>query len=148
VAAPDHLRAAVDELTKDAGVNFVISDEPIAGTELYLVYATNHPLPSRYSVSHGTLGFRIPTSFPNGQPEDCFFVHPDSIQLSTSEPTRNSNTIHRTGSDPNFAKGMLDGPVLVFSWHIWDRVPWDRKKHTLIDHYRHALRRFEAPERD
>jgi hypothetical protein len=148
VAAPEHLRAAVDELACDSGANFVIADAPIAGTELYLVYAPNHPLPSRYTFSQGILGFRIPASFPNGQPEDCFCLHPDSIKLSEPEPSRNSDTIHRAGIDPNFAKGVLDGAVLVFSWHIWDRVPWDRKKHTLIDHYRHVLRRFEVPERD
>ncbi|MDB6019628.1 MAG: Prokaryotic family [Pedosphaera sp.] len=148
VPAPDHLIKAVAELARETEEPFRISDGVVLGTEMYLVTAANYQLPARYTRQVATLGFRVPSSFPDAGPEDSFFLWPADIKLTVADPIRNSNDINRAGVDPSIAKGILDGAVLSFSWHLWNKVPWERRKHTLVDHYRHVLRRFEMQEHD
>ncbi len=151
MVAPDFLIQEVKRLKLVSGQDFILSSNPIEGTAgMYGVYADGHPLPDRYTRTKGLLGFRIPSNLPDAQPEDCFFIAPDDILLVEADPKRNSHELHRAGRSPGFMKGSALGEmsVLVFSWHLWDRRPWDRNKHTLIDHYHHCLRRFEQPEHD
>jgi hypothetical protein len=151
VTAPDHIRSAVARLSLAAGLEFQVTDEMVSGTEMYVVYAEDHPLPDRYNQAVGTLGFRVPRNLPDGQPEDSFFVITQMpLKLATADPTRNSTDVHRASVTTEFFKGTsLDGrPALVFSWHLWDRFPWNRGKHTLVDHYTHCVRRFDQPEHD
>lgn len=84
----------------------------------------------------------------DGRPEDQFFLLPATLELREVEPARGSKAINREASTANVLQGiLLDNPnCLVFSWHLWNTVPWDWRKHTLMDHYGHCLRRFEQPE--
>lgn len=150
VPAPAEIVAAVAELSIKSGHQFAITSVPVQGTDLYVVYATRHPLPDVYSMDAGTFGFRVPNTFPNAGPEDCFFLLPDSIKLKKPDKVRNSFDLNRATSTPNFFSGPELGgaPALVFSWHLWNTVPWDRRKNTLVDHYGHCLRRFDGPEHD
>jgi hypothetical protein len=148
VPAPDHLIEAVAELARETGEAFRISEGVVRGTEMYLVTAPDHRLPARYTRETAMLGFRVPSSFPDAAPEDCFFLWPADIKLATADPVRHSVDINRAGADSNIANGILEGPVLNFSWHLWNKVPWERRKHTLMDHYLHVLRRFEMQEHD
>jgi hypothetical protein len=115
-----------------------------------VAYAPDHPFPERYTLGRGTLGFRVPGNLPDAAPEDSFFIAPATVKLRAADPVRNSCDLHRAGADPNYLQGVIpvEGPVLVFSWHIWNKGIWNRRKHTLIDHYAHCLRRFEQPEHD
>lgn len=144
------LRQAVEDLRARTGLDFQISDACVTGTSMHVVYVHNHDLPEQYTNSTGTLGFRVPANFPDTQPEDSFFLIPSNLQLREVEPKRNSAAINRAGVANDLVKDILpDNPsCLVFSWHLWDRVPWDRRKHTLVDHYTHCARRFEQPEHD
>jgi hypothetical protein len=151
VAAPDRILRAVAELTRVAGEEFLVTDEPVEGTKLYAVYASAHPLSGRFTVQRGMLGFRVPETYPDAHPEDSFFIRPHDIKLREADPVRGSRDVHRAGvSGPDYLRGTSLGidPVLAFSWHLWDRVAWNRNKHTLTDHYTHCLRRFEQPEHD
>ncbi len=148
VPPSEEIRAAVSALSADAGIEFRVSEKPVPGTEMYIVFAENHPLPEHYTPAAASLGFRVPGTFPDAGPEDCFFLHPAEIALRIPDPVRNSTEINRAGVDPNIANGVLDGPVRNFSWHLWNKTAWKRQTHTLIDHYRHVLRRFEVPEHD
>jgi hypothetical protein len=150
VTVPDHLKVAVAELAQVTGIAFSISAEVVTGTQLYVVYSLAHPLPDRYSAESGTFGFRVPTNFPDANPEDSFFVVAPSLKLREPDPVRNNIDIHRASQSSDFFKGTeLDGQLaLVFSWHLWDRSSWNRRKHTLLDHYTHCVRRFDQPEHD
>lgn len=150
VVAPDNLVEEVRRLNKVSGEAFVVSPNPITGTELYAVYATDHWLPPRYTRNKGILGFRVPANLPNGCPEDSFFIAPDDLQLVVADPVRKSRDINRAGKTAGILRGsdLGDISVLVFSWHIWNKVPWERGRHNLLDHYQHCLRRFEQPEHD
>lgn len=149
VPAPDTIRAAVAALARASGYAFEITDAPVEGTALWVAYARDHPFGSRYTAATGILGFRIPQNFPDACPEDSFFIQPADIKLSEPDPIRRSVDVHRAGANSDFLRGTgLAGNVLVFSWHLWNRVAWDRRKHTLMDHYTHCLRRFDAPEHD
>lgn len=147
---PEEILKAVLKLSEDTGLVFEVLDVPVQGTNLYVVFVTNHPFPDRYTVSSGVLGFRVPNNFPNACPEDCFFIQPHDTKLREPDKTRNSTDIHRASKSDDFLKGTKFGnsSVLVFSWHIWNTLVWDRKKHSLSDHYFHCLRRFEVPEHD
>jgi hypothetical protein len=144
----DDIVAAVADLTEKSGQQFRVTDAVVDNTDLYVVYASGHPFPARYTVESGILGFRVPRNFPDACPEDSFFVQPDTIRLKERDPVRNSYELNRTGSNRDFLKGTILGanPALVFSWHIWNNVPWNRRTHTLVDHYAHCLRRFEQEE--
>lgn len=150
MAAPEEILAAAADLSERSGLRFLVSDRPVHGTQLYVVYAPEHPLPDRYTATAGTVGFRVPHNFPDAHPEDSFFIQPAEIKLKIADGVRNSIDIHRAGVTADYVKGTeLNGALaLVFSWHIWDRRPWNRKKHNLFDHYTHSLRRFEQPEHD
>ena len=150
MAAPDYIVDEVKRLSEASGEAFEVSPNPIAGTELYALYASDHWLPARYTRNKGILGFRVPANLPLGCPEDSFFIAPDDLQLVIADPVRNSRDIHRAGKTPGILTGSALGDisVLVFSWHIWNKVQWDRGRHTLLDHYQHCLRRFEQPEHD
>jgi hypothetical protein len=150
VPAPDSIRKAVEELSKASGHLFQVTDAPVDGTALYVVYARDHSFPEQYSVRRGTLGFRVPQNIPDACPEDAFFIQPHQIKLKTPDPVRHSTDIHRAGATADFLKGTEIGtePALVFSWHLWNKGIWNRNKHTLIDHYTHCLRRFDEPEHD
>jgi len=150
VPAPDHIVQAVHGFSEKVGYKFEVSDCPVEGTELYVVYAEAHPLPERYTVALGVLGFRVPRNIPDACPEDCFFIQPHDVKLKEADPVRNSKDINRASSNQDFLRGTKLGgtPALVFSWHLWDRRPWDRNRHTLIDHYDHCIRRFDQPEHD
>jgi hypothetical protein len=128
----------------------MVTEHSVDGTELHVLYVAEHSLPAKYSRSHGLFGFRAPAIFPMGCPEDSFFLAPDDLQLVTADPVRNSHDLNRAGKAAGMLKGteLGDISVLVFSWHLWNKVPWDRNKHTLLDHYRHCLRRLEQPEHD
>ena len=110
----------------------------------------DHPFRSEYTVPFGALGFRAPFNFPDAAPEDSFFIAPSEIKLIETDATRDSGDIHRAGRVDNYVAGSSLGniPVLIFSWHLWDRVPWNRRKNTLFDHYAHCVRRFDQPEHD
>lgn len=146
----DFLRSAVEELTRRSGYTFAITAGYVEGTSLYVVYTTGHDFPERYTASSGVLGFRVPFNLPDAGPEDTFFIQPASIKLRQPDPVRNSIDLNRASSNNDFLKGttLAAEPCLVFSWHIWDRCPWDRRKHTLFDHYTHAVRRLEHIEHD
>lgn len=150
VAAPDHLKEAVAELAKASGIQFQISDNVVTGTELHVVYATEHPLPDRYTAESATFGFRVPRNFPDAGPEDSFFLEGTGLTLKVADPKRNSTDIHRASGTVEILRGTeLDGrTALVFSWHVWEKSAWNRRKHTLIDHYNHCIRRFEEAEHD
>jgi hypothetical protein len=148
VPAPNHLIRAVTELGNKSGQAFLITENPVIGTELYVVYVRDFKLPPKYSPDIATFGFRVPTQFPNACPEDSFFLIPCDVSLSLPNPERGSTDINRARKTEKVTSGteLGDGAVLLFSWHLWDRVPWDRSKHQLIDHYEHCLRRFDQPE--
>jgi hypothetical protein len=130
-------------------VEFEVTRGPVNSTQLFVVYAAGHALPERYTASTGTLGFRVPATFPDAGPEDSFFLQPADLKLKLVDPSRNSCDVHRAGVNGDLLVGTeLTGSVLVFSWHLWNKVPWDRRRHTLVDHYRHCLRRFDEPEHD
>jgi hypothetical protein len=150
VAAPEELQRTVARLSQEAGLDFNVTDQVVRGTQLYVVYTQDHPFPAVYAVKMGTLGFRIPGTFPDAGPEDSFFIQPATTKLECPDPVRGSIDINRAGQDPNFLAGTLleTEPALVFSWHLWNTRPWDRRRHTLMDQYTHCLRRFEQPEHD
>jgi hypothetical protein len=151
VPAPERILSAVADLSKSSGEAFEVSNEPVTGTRLYVVFARNHRLGEAYTRAKGVLGFRVPDTYPDAQPEDSFFILPADIKLKVPDPVRNSSDLHRAGaSGPEYLGGtVLAGEsALVFSWHLWDRSPWSRSKHSLIDHYHHSLRRFEQLEHD
>lgn len=146
--ASDALKAAVTDLRSVTGLDWRLSEEPVPGTSLHVVYVEGHEMPARYDNSTATLGFRVPATFPDAGPEDAFFLAPATLRLREDEPARGSKDINRAGAAAGHCNGVLAGnpTCLVFSWHLWDRVPWDRRKNTLIDHYTHCLRRFDQPE--
>jgi hypothetical protein len=148
VPPTEALRRAVDELREQTSLDWQLSDGVVAGTSLHVVYVKDHDMPGHYGAPTATLGFRVPTNCPDGQPEDAFFLLPANLELRETEPTRSSKAINRAASTPNVLQGVFpDNPnCLVFSWHLWNTVPWDRRKNTLLDHYGHCLRRFEQPE--
>lgn len=151
VPVPDHLAAAVAELSRATSIEFEVTDGVAAGTELHIVYARKHPLPPRFNQSEAILGFRVPRNYPDAAPEDLFFlITPQPLRLAVADPVRNSNDVHRVSLNADVLKGTpLEGSqALVFSWHLWDRSPWNRRKHTLVDHYTHSIRRFEQAEHD
>lgn len=148
--APDDLHTAVADLSAASGYRFTVSSDVVPGTNLYLVHATDHVFPQHYSLDKGVLGFRVPGNYPEANPEDCFFLMPASVRLREADPVRNSIELNRAAPNADFAAGLIPGggEALVVSWHLWNRRPWDRRKHTLIDHYWHCLRRFDQPEHD
>lgn len=151
VATPDLIRRAVTDLSKASGHPFRVSSDPVDGTKMYVVYASEHPFRELYTAGHGVFGFRVPDNYPDACPEDSFFIQPHDVKLKTPDTTRNSIDANRTGAAGlEYLKGteLRDKQALVFSWHLWNRVTWDRNKHTLIDHYTHCIRRFEQPEHD
>ncbi len=147
---PEALAAAIEALRTTTGENFQVTERPVDGTEMHVVYLRNHTLPTHYSSRNGLFGFRVPARFPDACPEDCFFLVPWDIKLAEQDPVRKSTDPNRAGKAENLLKGteLDDVPVLMFSWHLWNTVPWDRNKHTLMDHYRHCLRRFDQSEHD
>jgi len=147
---PAEIRSAVAALSEKSGHDFRVTDAPVEGTSLYVVYATAHPMPAHYTAETAMLGFRVPSNYPDACPEDSFFIQPITIKLKTADEKRNSTDIHRASVTDSFLKGsgLENAAVLLFSWHLWDRAPWDRRKHTLFDHYTHSIRRFEQPEHD
>lgn len=150
MAVPDPLLAGISELSEESGHRFEITDNPVEGTDLYVVYVESHPFPASYTVASGVLGFRVPRNFPDACPEDAFFIQPHTVKLREPDTVRQSIDIHRASSNGDFLKGTKLGgePALVFSWHIWNKVIWNRNRHTLVDHYTHCLRRFDSPEHD
>lgn len=146
----DFLKAAVAELTRHSGCEFRITEGYVEGTNLFVVYALAHEFPEKYTVNSGTLGFRVPFNMPDAAPEDTFFIQPATVKLRQADPVRNSVDLNRASPNNDFLKGtvLANEPCLVFSWHLWDRCQWDRRKHNLFDHYTHVLRRFEQPEHD
>ncbi len=144
------LKEAIVELSRKSGYEFKITNETVQGTNLHIVYTTNHRFPEMYTAKDGVFGFRVPTTFPDAGPEDCFFIQSPDVKLSTPDTVRNSIDINRAGVTPEYLRGteLGDRPALVFSWHLWNQKPWDRFKHTLLDHYSHCLRRFDQPEHD
>jgi len=150
VPAPDLIGEAVDNLSKASRHAFHVTDGPVAGTSLYVVYATDHPFRELYTLTQGTLGFRVPDNFPDACPEDSFFVQPHDVKLNAPDPVRKSIDLHRAGESPDFLKGTVLGErsALVFSWHLWNRRAWNTNTHTLLDHYTHCVRRFDEPEHD
>lgn len=146
----DLLRNAVDDLTKRSGYEFHITEKTVAGTELYVVYTKLHPFSEAYDVQSGLLGFRVPAIFPEACPEDAFFIRPATVHLLKPDTLRNSTMLNRASSTPNVTTGteLGDEQVLMFSWHLWNRSPWNRKSNTLFDQYSHSIRRFEQPEHD
>lgn len=147
--APEHLVEAVASLAATSGYAFQISDRCVSGTQLYVVHAANHPFSAGYTVTIGTLGFRVAATFPDSEPEDSFFIAPADVKLRVPDSIRNSIDLNRAAVSADHVRGVLDIPVLVFSWHLWNKPgKWDRRKHTLIDHYGHVIRRFEQPEHD
>ena len=148
--APDNILTAVHELSEKSGYKFRVTDMPVEGTSLFVVYAENHVLPDAYTASVGVLGFRVPDNFPDACPEDCFFIQPHNVKLKQPDSIRRSTDVNRASSTLDFLKGtsLPDKTALVFSWHIWDRRPWNRNKYNLIDHYNHCVRRFDLQEHD
>ena len=149
--APEELKTAVAALSKLVGVEFAVTDDVVAGTQLYVVYSLEHELPDRYNQPTGVLGFRVPSNYPDVSPEDVFFLQTaEPLKLGAPDAIRNSADLHRASVNGDFLTGTVlsNRPALVFSWHLWDRSPWNRRKHTLVDHYNHCLRRFEQPEHD
>jgi hypothetical protein len=151
VPVTEALKKAVHQLSLVSGYEFLISDAPVVGTEMHVVYTLDHPFRQEYSVAHGIFGFRVPAGFPNACPEDSFFIQPATVKLKVADAIRNSVDVHRAGPVGNeYLNGTPIGgnPALVFSWHIWNKGIWDRNKHTLVDHYTHCVRRFDQPEHD
>jgi hypothetical protein len=148
VPASEELLGAVQALSEKSGHSFQISNNPVPGTNLFVVHTSDHPFRPEYSIQRGVLGFRVPPNVPDAAPEDSFFIAPADVRLLTPDTVRNSLELNRAARTENFVAGSTLGniPVLMFSWHIWDRVPWNRRTHTLIDHYAHCVRRFEQPE--
>lgn len=146
----DLLLQAVTELSARSGHEFYISPEPVPGTSLFVVHTNSHEYRPEYTISSGALGFRVPFNFPDAAPEDCFFITAIDTRLRTPDPLRKSMDLNRAGRSDGFVNGSTLGnvPVLVFSWHLWNTVRWERRKHTLLDHYTHCVRRFDMPEHD
>ena len=146
----DLLLQAVEELSEKSGHRFHISPEPVPNTNLYLVHTEDHPFRPEYTIRTGVFGFRVPFNFPDAAPEDSFFIAPSETKLREADAVRSSIDLNRAGRAEGYVTGSLLGgmPVLVFSWHLWDRVQWNRRKNTLIDHYTHCVRRFEQAEHD
>ena len=148
VEPSEQLLKAVRELGEKSGHSFQISPQPVPGTTLYVVHAPDHDFRPEYTVARGILGFRVPANLPDAAPEDSFFILPADVKLITADRVRNSTDLNRASRADNFVTGSVLGnvPVLVFSWHAWNSSPWNRRTHTLVDHYTHCLRRFEQPE--
>lgn len=144
------LLQAVADLSARSGHAFHVSPQPVPRTNLFVVHTDHHDYRAEYTVTSGALGFRIPFNFPDAAPEDSFFITVVDTKLRTPDPVRNSVDLHRAGRADSFVTGSTLGnvPVLVFSWHLWNSVPWDRRKFTLFDHYTHCIRRFEMAEHD
>lgn len=150
VPAPELIREAVENLSSVSGYSFRVTEKPVVGTTLYVVYASDHHFRPLYTVTSGVLGFRVPENYPDACPEDSFFIQPTDIKLNAADPVRNSIDINRAGVAPDFlsGSGLSPSSALVFSWHLWNRRPWNRNLHSLVDHYTHCVRRFESPEHD
>lgn len=148
MAASEEIVAAVADLSERSGHTFQISPEVVPGTNLYVVHTNEHDFRAAYNVERGVLGFRVPGSFPDAGPEDSFFIAPADTKLRSADSVRNSIDLNRAGRAEGYVVGSVLGNVgvLVFSWHLWNAVPWNRKKHTLMDHYTHCIRRFEMAE--
>lgn len=144
----EELLKAVEALSEKSGYGFQISGEPVPGTSLFVVHTVDHPFRPEYTIPRGVLGFRAPFNFPDAAPEDSFFIAPVDLKLIRPDVTRNSIDLNRAARTENFVAGSALGnmPVLLFSWHLWDHVAWNRRTHTLVDHYTHCVRRFEQPE--
>lgn len=141
---------AVNELSARSGHLFQISPEPVPGTSLFVVHTSAHEYRQEYTITSGGFGFRVPFNFPDAAPEDCFFITAVGVKLKVPDPVRKSSDLRRVGLSEGFVAGSVLGnvQVLIFSWHLWNKVPWERRKHTLFDHYTHCIRRFEQPEHD
>lgn len=148
VPASEELARAVDDLSERSGHAFQISPQAVSGTNLYVVHTNDHEFRAAYTVERGILGFRVPGNFPDAGPEDSFFIAPADTKLRIADSVRNSMDVNRAGRAEGYVAGSALGniPVLVFSWHLWNAVAWNRKKHTLMDHYTHCIRRFEMAE--
>ena len=148
--ASEELVKAVADLGEKSGHIFQISPEVVPGTNLFVVHTVDHTFRPEYNVTKGVLGFRVPSNFPDAAPEDSFFILPDTVKLVIPDPTRKSIDLNRASRADNFVLQSELGaaPVLLFSWHLWDRALWNRRIHTLVDHYNHCIRRFEQPEHD
>jgi hypothetical protein len=150
VPPSDDLLKAVADLGERSGYVFQISPEVVPGTNLFVIHTVDHPFRPEYTDTSGTLGFRVPANFPDAAPEDSFFIMPITVKLVKPDAARNSIDLNRASRADNLVlRSALDAaPVLLFSWHLWDRAPWNRRIHTLVDHYNHCIRRFEQPEHD
>jgi hypothetical protein len=148
VPASEELRKAVADLSERSGRPFEISPQTVPGTSLYVVHTNTHDFRSEYTVAEGVLGFRVPSNFPDAGPEDNFFIAPAETRLRVPDLVRNSAELNRAGRADGYVAGSALGgmAVLVFSWHLWNNVPWNRHRHTLMDHYTHCIRRFEMAE--
>lgn len=148
MGTPSTLAEAVQRLSEASGYEFRVTEDPVPGTQLYVVYTEEHELPERYTVRRGALGFRVPATYPDASPEDNFFITPETIKLVSPDALRQSTELNRASPSPGVVPPSVLGgaTVLVFSWHIWDRSAWRPRTHTLVDHYTHCLRRFEQPE--
>jgi len=144
------LREAVAELSARSGLEFQISPEPVPDTNIFVVHTLNHEYRPEYTIASGPLGFRVPFNFPDAAPEDCFFITAVEAKLKIPDSVRGNADLHRVGRTDGYVAGSTLGniPVLIFSWHLWNTVRWERRKHTLFDHYTHCIRRFEQPEHD
>ncbi len=144
------LLEAVQDLSARSGHTFQISPTPVPGTQLFVVHTLQHEYRPEYTIPSGGLGFRIPFNFPDAAPEDSFFITEVETKLTVADPVRKNTDLNRAGRTDAHVNGSPLGtvPVLVFSWHLWNTVPWDRRKHTLFDHYTHCIRRFEVTEHD
>ena len=144
------LLKAVAELSAKSGHEFQISPEPVPSTNLFVVHTLNHEYRPEYTIPSGPLGFRVPFNFPDAAPEDSFFITAVDTKLKIPDPVRKSTYLNRAGRAEGYVAGSALGnvPVLVFSWHLWNTIPWERHKHTLFDHYTHSIRRFEMREHD
>ena len=144
----EELARAVADLSERSGHAFQISPQVVPGTNLYVVHTHDHEFRTSYTVERGVLGFRVPATFPDAGPEDSFFIGPADTKLRIADSVRKSIDLNRAGRAEGHVAGSALGnaPVLVFSWHLWNTVPWNRKKHTLMDHYTHCIRRFDMAE--
>ena len=144
------LKDAVRELSEQSGHPFSISPRPVTGTSLFVIHTDNQPFRPGYTMPSGVFGFRVPFNFPDAGPEDSFFIGPVEIKLRSPDPVRCSIELHRASKVEGFVAESALGnvPVLIFSWHLWNKTPWNRRKHKLLDHYTHCIRRFELPEHD
>jgi hypothetical protein len=142
------LTNAVNELRERSGYPFQLSPDPVPGTGLFVVHTDDHPFRAEYTISRGTFGFRVPLNFPDAGPEDAFFIAPADVKLTQPDRARNSVELNRASRVDNFVSGSSLGniKVLLFSWHVWNVVRWNRRTHRLMDHYTHCIRRFEQPE--